>query len=301
MRPGEVDASNIRKFIEQKLLEGLSPGTVGLCIRLLSTFFSDIVEQRFVGVNPVSTLPRSTRRLYRVALDPRGVPFLERSEDIRRVFLNMPEPCRVAFAVGALAGLRTGEILGLEWQDVDLEARRLHVRQQVQDGRLGPVKDDDARVVPILKSLSPILSEWRLATGGAGLLFKPPHPTRGGRPGRPAAFIRQHTLRRHLLDALRTCELEEMTWYQATRHSFASHWVLSGGSIEKLSAVLGHSSVTTTQRYAHLRPDLFMESDFDRVQVDLARPRGDVVSVCPQPEDGAVSYAAATRASGPAH
>jgi integrase len=40
-------------------------------------------------------------------------------------------------------------------------------------------------------------------------------------------------------------------WYQATRHTFASQWVLAGNSIEKLSAILGHSSIAMTQRYAH--------------------------------------------------
>ena len=46
-------------------------------------------------------------------------------------------------------------------------------------------------------------------------------------------------------------ELPALTWYQATRHTFASQFVLAGGSIEKLSKLMGHSRVTTTERYAH--------------------------------------------------
>ena len=38
-----------------------------------------------------------------------------------------------------------------------------------------------------------------------------------------------------------------LRWYQATRHTFASHWVLSGGSIEKLKKILGHYSVVMTE------------------------------------------------------
>jgi hypothetical protein len=100
-RPSEVDAAAIRRFVERKLTDGLSSTTVGHCVRLLSTFFADVVEQGFVSVNPVSTLPRSTRRLYRNAADPLTTPFLERPEDIRRVFLALPSPYSVAFAVGA--------------------------------------------------------------------------------------------------------------------------------------------------------------------------------------------------------
>ena len=71
---------------------------------------------------------------------------------------------------------------------------------------------------------------------------------------------------------------EIATWYQGTRHTFASQWVIDNGSIEKLAKILGHASVNTTERYAHLRPDLFSESDYAKVNVSLDRPAGDVVN-----------------------
>jgi hypothetical protein len=54
---------------------------------------------------------------------------------------------------------------------------------------------------------------------------------------------------------------EGLGWYEATRHTFASQWVLRGGSIEKLKELLGHYSVVVTERYAHLRTDLFTAAD----------------------------------------
>src|SRR6266852_5426473 len=56
------------------------------------------------------------------------------------------------------------------------------------------------------------------------------------------------------LTALEKLELARpgLGWYEATRHTFASQWVLSGGSIEKLKEMLGHYSVVVTGRYAHL-------------------------------------------------
>lgn len=280
-KPGEVDAALIRKFTEEKLSGSLSPTTVGHCVRLLSTMFADIVERGYAAANPVSALPRTTRRLYRSDHDPKDTPFLERAEDIRRVYLALPEPFNVMFAMGALAGLRTGEVLGLSWPDVDLEGRRIHVRQQVQDGALCGLKDDDPRIVPLQAALSPILAAWRLKTGGTGQLFRPACAKRGGRPdlGIKPVFIRPHTLHRHLRKALTKCELPDLTWYQATRHTFASQWVIGGNSIEVLSKVMGHASVTTTEQYAHLRPDLFRESAYEAVKVDLSPAQGDVVSI----------------------
>ena len=281
LRPNQVDAGKLRAFVEQKLTEGQSPTSVGHFIRHLSTFYADLIEQGHAPTNPVASLPRSTRRLYRSIYDTASTPFLETTAAIRRVFLAMPEPYNIMFAVGALAGLRTGEVLGLNWRDIDLEGRRIHVRQQMQEGRLCGLKDDEPRIVPLLVSLAPILTAWKLKSGGEGLLFKPAVSTRGGRPdlGSPPRFVRMHTPHKHLKKALAECGLPNITWYNATRHTFASQWVLAGNPIESLSKVMGHSSVVVTERYAHLRPDLFSEKLFDAISVDLSQPRGNVVSL----------------------
>jgi hypothetical protein len=64
-------------------------------------------------------------------------------------------------------------------------------------------------------------------------------------------------------------ERDGLGWYEATRHTFASQWVLAGNSIEKVSVILGHWSVTQTEVYAHLRPDLFSTDDLATIAVDL--------------------------------
>jgi integrase len=281
MKPHEIDAGKLRAFIERKLSEGQSPTSVGHMIRHLSTFYADIIEGGHAPSNPVASLPRSTRKLYRSTYDTSSTPFLETTNDIRRVFLALAEPYNVAFACGALAGLRTGEVLGLSFRDIDLEARRIHVRQQMQDGKLCGLKDDDPRIVPLLTSLLPILTAWKLKTGGEGLLFKPANSRHGGRPdlGSESTYIRPHTLHKYLRRALAACGLPVITWYNATRHTFASQWVLAGNPIETLSKVMGHSSVVVTERYAHLKPDLFNAKSYDAISVDLAKPSGVVVSL----------------------
>jgi integrase len=147
----------------------------------------------------------------------------------------------------------------------------LFVQWQVSEGKLGPVKDDDSRIVPIVDSLRPVLSSWRALTidNDTALCF-PPDPRRGGRPGSPPRYRRLHTLHKHLRRALVAAQLPpSLTWYQCTRHTFASHWVIDGGSIEKLRLVLGHSSVAVTERYAHLRGDIFTEQDYQLLTVEL--------------------------------
>lgn len=151
-------------------------------------------------------------------------------------------------------------MFALKWPHVDLAARRIHVRESVK----GPLKDDDSRVVPILDALLPVLQEWKLRKGGQGLVV-PPLRCDGKK-------IDKNTPGKALRAVLKPLGLarEGLGWYDATRHTFASHWVLQGRSIEKISKILGHYSVVMTERYAHLRPDLFVDEERAAIPLDLA-------------------------------
>jgi integrase len=156
LRPAQVDAARMRAFIEAKLAQKANPATVRIYIALLSALFADLFERGIAQSNPARGLPRSTMRLMRSTHDPRTTPFIEKLTDVRRIYLALPEPLNVAYAIGALAGLRTGEVFALRWQHVDVPARRIHVRESVR----GPLKDKDSRMVPILDALAPILKAW---------------------------------------------------------------------------------------------------------------------------------------------
>ncbi len=251
LRPGEVDHAAIRRFAEAKLAEGLASGSVRLMVALLSSLFVDLVERGLASTNPGRGLPRSLSRILRPSHDPKTTPFLERMEDVRAVFLALPEPLNIAFALGSLAGLRPGEAFALRWEHLDLGTKRIHLRESVT----GTLKDKESRVVPILNALLPILAEWKLKTGGTGLVC-PPLRSDGRK-------IYKGTRSKTLRAALKSLGLERkgLGWYEATRHTFASQWVMSGGSIEKLKEILGHYSVVMTERYAHLRPELFTPGD----------------------------------------
>jgi integrase len=258
LEPDAVDLGLLRELIERKLAEKLAPSTVLLLVRLLSTFYTDLIEQGHATKNPARMLPRSTRRLIRPSHDPKTTSFVEDRADVVRIYQALPEPVNVAYAIGALAGLRTGEILGLRWDHVNLQKRRIHV----QESMTGPLKDDESRIVPIVDGLATVLSARRKKHPDDELVI-PPMNKRG-------VHLRQNTLRSHLDKALEKLELSQITFYQATRHTFASHWALTGGSIERLRDIMGHSTVSVTERYAHLKPDLFPAKDLERADLDLS-------------------------------
>ncbi len=138
----------------------------------------------------------------------------------------------------------------------------------MKNSRFEIPKDGEARIAPIQQSLAPILAAYRLMSGGRGLLFRPLN-RRGGRPGSPPTFMRPNTLASNLYTAQDDCELPRTTWYQSTRHTFASHWAMAGGSVMSLSQIMGHSGVEVTERYARLLPGHYRESEYAMLDVDL--------------------------------
>lgn len=79
--------------------------------------------------------------------------------------------------------------------------------------------------MPIQDALLPLLKAWHLRAGGSGQVVP---PMRGGRRRR----CDEHTIGKKLREALERLEMPRITWYQATRHTFASQWALGGGTIE---------------------------------------------------------------------
>ena len=132
LRPDDVDAAEMRRFIHGRLDAGCAPGTVRTMVSISSGLYEELVEARLATRNPCWGLPKSTRRLMKSDHDPEDVPFLEKLDDVRRVYLAIREQSEglaVGFALGAFGGLRPGEAFGLRWRSVDLEARSIHVRE----------------------------------------------------------------------------------------------------------------------------------------------------------------------------
>jgi integrase len=247
LEPAEVDTACIRAFVEDRLAR-LSSTTVKHLIATLSSLFSDLVDQGVVARNPVRSMPRALKRLCRNAHDPRTTPFLERMEDIARLRASLTEPLRTLFSVGVMSGLRPGELVALEWADLRSDFRLMHVQRRYRQGTIDVPKSGKTRTISVAPALAEVLREWRALTDGEGLVFKPIGKSR-------CLDLQLQRLRKAWRDGLKRAGLPYMKFYWCTRHTFASQWVMAGHSIEKLSKMLGHSSIIVTEVYAHLKPE----------------------------------------------
>jgi hypothetical protein len=166
-----------------------------------------------------------------------------------------------AIALAVYAGLRKGEIFGLRWHDLHLDANRLDVCRSYRS----VPKSGKARYVPLHPELARILRAWRElcpATREALVV-----PVLGRRIGQNGDMLGIHEL---LAGA--KCHTPAMPWH-SLRHTFASHFMMRGGKLEVLQRLLGHSTLTMTQRYSHLAPD-FMAGEVARLAFVIAPVAG---------------------------
>ena len=126
-------------------------------------------------------------------------------------------------------GMRRGELLSLEWADIDLGAKIITVQAR-------KAKSGKQRHIPQNAEALGVVTKWRQQSEGVGQVFKPQDVKKGW-------------------DALLTTAKITGFRFQDLRHHFASKLVMAGVDLNTVRELLGHSDITMTLRYAHLGPE----------------------------------------------
>ena len=165
----------------------------------------------------------------------------------------IPSREREIYTVAIFAGLRQGELWALRWDDVDLDRRELTVRRS----HGGPTKSGKVRRVPILQQAVDALTSARSQTDGP-LVF--PGESGGRRcKGDDARWAPQTRAKGRTNGYRVRAGIVRRVRFHDLRHTCASHLLMGTWcpalSLPEVAQWLGHSSVTMTERYAHLAPE----------------------------------------------
>lgn len=265
VRLDKLTAEDADKMLRQAGRSGLSSRSVHHLRSVVRNALNQAVRWDLIPRNPMLlTEPvrvRSTTEA--VYLEPKDAPA------VLEAVAGDPqlEPI-VTLALGL--GLRQGEILGLQWGDLDT-AGELHVRRQVQ--RVPRLQDDDGprteirvvdlktkqsrRDLPLPAFVADALQRHRERLVAAGVLPLSTSLVFVNRNGRPVDGVE---VTRSFQAALERAGLPTMRFHDL-RHSAASLLHAQGVPPKVAQAILGHSTVTTTLAiYTHLTKDLNREA-----------------------------------------
>lgn len=247
-----VDHLAIRSYLAHLSRRKLSRASMARHLSALRTFFRFLVREGTVQANPARGVatPKREKRLPAV-MQPADVALLLEQPD-RTTTLGRRDAAWMELLYAS--GLRIGELVGVDLDQLELRARLVKV--------LG--KGSKERIVPFGSKAEAALRAWLAVRG-----------TLVADPEEHALFVNYRGARittrsvRRLFDAyLRAAALRAGISPHTMRHSFATHLLNAGADLRGIQELLGHASLSTTQKYTHL-------SDWQLIEVyRKAHPRG---------------------------
>ncbi len=263
---GHLDLADIDRFGIQRMLSKCSTRKVATNAReTLSSILSVAVEMEMIPRNPAS---------YRYSYPPAppaekdkdGVwlpTFAEHRELLEYVALHYPgEPIERILVLGLCFGLRKGEILGMDWERIDLEGAELEVMQTFVIAKGGPFMappktPKSERHLPIVAYALERMKTWeRASTTSPDLFDRPSHPVVVGRNRkRLSPATAENIVRRVRGLSFENGELLPAITTMSCRHSFATACIRAGIEVSTVAAWLGHRDVSTTYN-RYVKPTL---------------------------------------------
>jgi len=207
-----------------------SPGTVNRYLISLSHCFT-------VGIKTLEWIDANPVRIVEKLEEPQGrVRFLSPDEIAALLKQAKASACAALYPVVILAlstGMRSAEIMGLRWGEVDLDRQQITLPKERTKTRTG-------RMIPLVGHALETLRDWaKVRRIDTDLVFP------GRKKGRPLV------MRLPWEAALKAAGIENYRFHD-NRHSAASYLLMTGATDLEIAGILGHATLSMVKRYAHL-------------------------------------------------
>ena len=226
-----VDHLAIRSYLAHLARKKLSRSSTARHLSALRSFFKFLMREGVVDANPARAVATPRREKH--------LPSVLQSSEIAMLFempdLSSPLGIRDHAWLELLyaSGLRISELVGIDIDDIELRARLVKVRG----------KGAKERIVPFGKKAEAAIRAWlEVRQSDTDALFV---NYRGER-------ITVRSVRRLFTRYLRAASLRAGVSPHTLRHSFATHLLNAGADLRAIQELLGHASLSTTQKYTHL-------------------------------------------------
>ncbi|HXT51171.1 MAG TPA: tyrosine recombinase XerC [Thermoanaerobaculia bacterium] len=252
----QVDPAALRAFLGALNREGLGKRSQGRALAAVRGLFRWAVREGELPASPAAAIrtPKAPQRLPRHLRPAEVEAVLEAAASPAESARGGAAAARLGLRDRALvellyaSGLRVGELVSLDWRDLDLQARVLRVLGKGDKERMVPFG------VPAAGALRAWLAAWEEVRTGAAAAASDGDDddvmpvflnARGGR-------LTDRSVRRILDRCVEAAALATGVHPHTLRHSFATHLLEAGADLRAIQELLGHSSLSTTQKYTHV-------------------------------------------------
>ncbi|MEX2273670.1 MAG: site-specific tyrosine recombinase/integron integrase [Vicinamibacterales bacterium] len=245
--PRTIDSQAVRAFLDTLHRRGSSRASVARRVSSLRAFGRWLVREGHIDADPAAQVgaPRVEQKL------PTHLDVTEVVRMIESVDTSQPlgRRDRAILELFYASGLRLSELVALDLQDVNLSARIARVSG----------KGGKERLVPFNNSTATAIKKYLKDRVAAAPVAPPLPQRRRDRPATDPLFLNYQGTRlstRGVDRIVRRYAREAATRLgvspHALRHSFATHLLQAGADLRAIQEMLGHSRLSTTQRYTHL-------------------------------------------------
>lgn len=236
--PQQIELNDLEKFVKYLSELGMTSSSQSRIISGLKNFYKFCLQEQIVTKDPTALLeaPKLKRSL------PDVLSFDEIESIISAIDLSTPEGVRNKAVIETLysCGLRVTELVNLKISCLYLDVGFIRVIGKGDKERLVPVGESAIKHITIYKNT--IRVHILIKPGNEDILFL---NRRGRKLSRVMIFM-------IIKDLAKQAGITKNISPHTFRHSFATHLVEGGADLRAVQEMLGHESITTTERYTHL-------------------------------------------------
>lgn len=211
-----------------------APKTVNNVLTVLNTLLKKAIEWEVIERMPCTVRLLRTQRP--------SAKFHDFDDYNRLIEGAKAEPnAHLAVLLGGDAELRCGEMMALEWADIDLKKRQMCVQRSEWKGHVTVPKGGRLRYVPLTIRLAAALRQHRQLKSNRVLCSADGSP------------LTQRLVQGYVARAARQANLGNVGVH-VLRHTFCTHLAMKGAGARTIQEVAGHQDLSTTQRYMHVSP-----------------------------------------------
>jgi integrase/recombinase XerC len=262
--PAQVQPFTIRSFMALRANKGDGKATRSRKLSAIRSLFRYLCREDEITRNPAEAIsgPKQDRKL----------PQVLTADDAKRLMDNPPRPRslrdQAVFETLYSSGARVSELVNLDLKDIDLDEGVATVLGKGRKERIVPLGRPAVRALQAYVQSLPPFPTLSGRTNGSSDATRAPlfRNRRGGR-------LTVRSVERLVANAVRDLVNFPSVTPHGLRHSFATHLLDGGVDLRAIQELLGHASLSTTQRYTHVAFDRILET------YDKAHPRAHVRAI----------------------